>query len=202
MPSTPNTSATGGYLRPSTKAPDDDLALDKLLASVVVGITGLPEERVTARMQESTGTQPGQFRVPDAGVNWAAVGVTETTDRGPPAFRRDPSGEGSSILVRHATLELLASFYGPSSNAFAELFRDGLYVAQNREALFHQGISLLRVGEVRRLPEIDNTLRRRRSDLGATLRRKILRTYPVLNLRSAGGEIRVDSRSQPWTTER
>ena len=177
----PNTSATGGYIQPaSTAAPVADLDLDLVVQALVVGVTGLPGDRVRPRWQ------PTQPRMPDITVDWCAVGVTVTdTERGAAYVTHDGSGDGHDDLVRHEQLEVLASLYGPSAARNAALLRDGLQIAQNRAALDAQGMAFVEAGPVRTVPELVNEQWLRRCDVSLTLRRVVRREYPVLNILSA-----------------
>lgn len=178
-----NTSATGGYLAPISPPPDDDLCLDQQLQCLICGLTGLPVTHVFPRWQE---TQP---RLPDVGETWCAVGVTAEMPDDTPALIHRGAGEGSSVLRRTTRVEVLASFYGPRSNGYARLAQDAIWLAQNREAMLRQGLGLVDVGAITRVPEIIATQARRRSDLPLTLVRVVERTYPILNVRQAVGTI-------------
>ncbi len=178
-----NTSATGGPLAPSSPAPADDLDLDVVLQVVIAGLTGLPREIILPRWQ------PEQPRIPDVGVNWCAVGVTEETPFDTPALIHNGAGDGSSTLRGTSRLEVLASFYGPKSNGYARLVADMLWVGQNREYLVQNGLALRDVGTLRRVPEIIATQARRRTDLPITLTRVYDRTLPILNVRQAVGTL-------------
>lgn len=175
-----NTSATGGYLQPaSTATPQEDLALDLILQAMVAGITGLDGALVRPRWQA---TQP---RVPEITVTWCAIGVMRHDPDDNAAIEHDPTGNGADNLVRHEDLELLASFYGPEAVMRATMLRDGLQIAQNREAINANGIGFVKAGAVLPVPELVNQQWVRRQDLPITLRRIVRRTYPVLNILSA-----------------
>lgn len=175
-----NTSATGGYVQPVSNAvPEGDLALDVILQAMVAGITGLAGEMVRPRWQ------PVQPRVPEADVTWCAVGVTLIRPDDNAAISHDRTGDGADNLVRHEDIELLSTFYGPDAAMRAAMLRDGLQIAQNREALTANGIGFVTAGEVRPVPELVNQQWVRRQDLPITLRRIVRRTYPVLNILSA-----------------
>lgn len=190
MPATsPNTSASGGFLGPLTSAPDDDLDLDLFMQSLVVGLTGLKGENVRPRYVTLDDEERASPRNLNQRDNWAAVGVMSMEADGQPAMIHDGEGEGASTQVQHLTLDVLASFYGPRSSALAELLRSGLYVAQNREALFRAGMGLIDVGTGRRVPEIVNTSPRRRTDIGFRLRRRVERTYAVRNVLELDGTL-------------
>ena len=144
---------------------------------------------VRPRFQMEEDITDAQPRNPNARVNWCAVGVVSEAPTGRPSLLHDGAGEGRSTLVRHTELDVLASFYGPRSGGLAALLRDGLYVPQNREGLFLQGMGLIDVGIARRVPDIVNTSARRRTDLGFRLRRRTERVLPILNLKQAVGTL-------------
>jgi hypothetical protein len=197
-------SSTGGYLRPTTEAPPYDIDLDEVLQGVVVGMTGLPDDLVRPRWQ------PIQPRQPNQDEDWCAVGVTAILPDGNPAISHKSAGEGSSVLTRHEVLETLASFYGPTARSYAAMFRDGLYVSQNREQMFFNGMGLIDVDPIRSAPELLNQNWRRRYDVAFRFRRRVDRTYAILNVLQAAGTIHGDGGSvtgvaaydQPFTTER
>lgn len=175
-----NTSATGGYIQPaSTAVPEEDLALDVILQDMVAGITGLAGEMVRPRWQ------PTQARMPEVTANWCAIGVNMIRPDDNAAISHDPTGDGADSLVRHEDIELLSTFYGPEAAMRAAMLRDGLQIAQNREALTANGIGFVTAGEVRAVPELVNQQWVRRQDLPITLRRIVRRAYPVLNILSA-----------------
>ena len=178
-----NDSSTGGPLAPSSPPPADDLDLDVILQVVISGLTGLPRDLVLPRWQ------PTQPRVPDVGETWCAVGVTEEVPFDTPALIHNGAGDGSSVLRGTSRLEVLASFYGPKSNGYARLVADMLWVGQNREFMFRNGLFLRDIGTLRRVPDISGTQARRRTDLPITLTRVYDRTLPILNVRQAVGTI-------------
>lgn len=199
MASSANTSATGGYLAPIGEPPATDEDLDAQLQALVAGITGLDGRYVRPRWQttdtanDTTSVTP---RIPnDTRTNWVAVGVISTTPDDNPALIHNGSGDGSTTMRRHETIEVLASFYGAKSDGYASLFRDGLYISQNREVMLFQGLGLIDAGIVRRVPEIVNVNNRRRADLSFRLRRCVERTYRILNVLEADGVIRAASGS-------
>lgn len=175
----PNTSASGGYLSPVGAAPADDLELDVLLQDAVVGVTGLPGAMVRPRWQPVTPRQP------EPAENWCAIGVTDEQPENTPSIEHDPAANGPDVMTRHPVFEVLASFYGPASGHYAALLRDGLYIPQNRETLRTAGIALVSIGATISAPDLVNQQWIRRKDVRITLRRVIVRTYPVLNILSA-----------------
>lgn len=181
--SSDNTSATGGPLAPTSAPPLDDLDLDTAIGGLVAGITGLPGDLVRPRWQ------PTQPRIPEIDTTWVAVGVTGTMPDDTPAQIHHPDGAGYTVLRTVYRLDILASFYGPRSDAYAKLLRDGFYVAQNREALRALGLNLIGFDTIRRVPEIVAAQSRRRSDLPFRLTQTIERTYPIQNVLQTIGAI-------------
>lgn len=183
-----NTSATGGYLAPvSTDTPKEDKALELIIQGAIAGITGLPGDMVRRRWQENSPKQP------EAAVNWCAFCVTDITPDAGPAITHDGSGDGNDDYVRHEDIAVLAVFYGPGSMASAARMRDGLGMPQNIDALQSKGIAFVETSPVMSIPELVNQQWIRRCDLHIGLRRKVMRTYPVLNILSAPVDIQTDA---------
>ena len=189
-----NTSATGGPLAPLPPAVEDDRPLEDFLQSIIVGITGLPGPMVRPRWQ------PEPPALPPRGTDWAAIGIVRST---PDVFafeRHVPIGDGDDEFQRHEVFDLECSFYGPNADEYADLLRDGLAVAQNREPLFLVGIGVVQSGIRTRAPILLKEKWLKRSDLTVTLRREIRRTYPVLTVLKAGGTL-VDDTGASTTFE-
>ncbi|MBO2926654.1 phage neck terminator protein [Metapseudomonas otitidis] len=173
-----NTSATGGYLAP-VGAPACDTDLEDILQAMVVGITGMPGRMVRPRWQ------PGNPKQPEPTTDWCAIGVTETVQDANPAITHDPNGQGVDVYVRHQELRVLATFYGPAAQGYAQRLADGITIPQNGEALRAQGFSFIEALPPIAVPELVNQQWVRRYDMTLRLRRKTERTYPVLNILSA-----------------
>jgi hypothetical protein len=183
-----NTSATGGYLSPgATPAPKEGQELDRFLQQVVVGITGMPGDMVRQRWQAEPPNHP------KAEDTWAAVGIMRQVPDTYGVVEHDPAGQGGDTLTRHETLELLCSFYGPDCQAKAARLADGLLIAQNREVLFRAGMGLVGVSPILTVPSLVNERWIKRLDVTVTIRREVRRSYPVLNIVSAGGTILTDT---------
>jgi len=179
-----NTSATGGYLVPTSGAPLEDDALDDFFHGVVAGITGLANTVVLPRWQ----TEPPQFPTGD----WVAFGIMSRKADTFAYVGHDgdaAAGQGEDTMIRHEELELLCSFYGPNCQAYGAKLRDGLSIAQNREPLFLANMGLMAVGDLLRAPEMLKNKWVPRAELPFWVRREIQRTYPVLNLLSADGSV-------------
>lgn len=175
-----NTSATGGYLLPvDTALPIDDEQLEAVFQSLVVGLTAIPGALVRPRWQPVTPIQP------EPSVNWCALGVTVQDNDAGPAITHSAAGQGSDTYQRHQRIEVLCTFYGPRGKHYAQLLADGLAMPQNQEPLTPFGIRFIDAGPVRTVSTFVNQGAIRRYDVTLTFRRKITRSYPVLNLLSA-----------------
>lgn len=176
-----NDSSTGGYLLPvGDPAPGtDDLDLDLIFQASVAGITGLPGAMVRPSFQEDPPTRP------PAKTDWCAVSVSLST---PDAnvYEKESADGKSQLQVRHETLEVMTSFYGPNAITYARRLRAGLANAQNREPLTALSIGFVETHEIRRVPELVNNKWIQRRDMQITFRRKVTETYAVLDFPVAG----------------
>lgn len=185
---TTNNSSTGGPLVPGSSSPTllQDNALLDFFTGWIVGMTELDPALVRPRWQENPPNQP------TIDQSWAAVGV-ENAPADWDAWVRHvpdhPDGDGSDVLQRAQEIELLCSFYGPLAQTNAELLRDGCSIAQNRELLRTQGMSFVGVGTIRPVPALINNQWYFRLDMSVTVRRYVVRVYPVLNLESVNGTV-------------
>lgn len=182
-----NTSATGGYLAPTAPVPPEDDALDDLLQELVAGVTGLPGAMVRPRWQTTVPKQP------EPSENWCAIGVNRQANDASPAIQHDGDGDGGDDYIRHQEIDLLCSFYGPAGKGYAQRLADGMSIPQNSEQLAVNGMKFVRASDIQPAPALINQQWNRRYDLTLTLRRKITRTYPVLNLLSAEVQSTTDS---------
>lgn len=189
-----NTSATGGYLSPTTQSPAYDQPLDVQLQAVVVGITGLDGTLVRPRWQQRPPQQP------DQDVDWCAIGIVRVGTAYGHHTRHVPDGDGHDETEAYEDLELLASFYGPGCGGMAALLRDGLWVPQNREEMRANGMALTSADTITLLGEFVTAEWRRRADLPISLTRVVSRSYPILNLLEAQGSITSQAASEPPKT--
>jgi hypothetical protein len=205
-------SASGGFLQPQQSALLEDDALDDFLQMLVAGITGLPGAMVRPRWQ----TQ--EPILPPIDTDWSAIGIvsrdgdtysTEWHEGGGPtsdignyeigaspiggALSPGASGPASSSIIRHETLNIVATFYGPNCQGNAALLRDGLGLAQNREVLFLARMGLQEIGQLARGPELVKGNWLGRVDLPFSIRRAIVRNYAILNLRQLQGTLATDA---------
>lgn len=179
-----NTSATGGYLSPTSGAPVEDDAFEDLICDVIAGISGIDRGNVRPRWQ----AKPPPF--PKDDVTWCGAGIMESVADFSASTRHIGAGAGSDEVVRHDTVRVVASFYGPLANSRAGLVRDGLCVSQNRDALRSASVAVLECTTLRTASDLLNERWVRRVDLDVIVRRAITRIYPILNLISAQGEFR------------
>ncbi len=170
----PNDS-TGGYILPATH-PDEDSALDAVFQKAVVGITGLPGSMVRPRWQPVVPKQP------EPSDDWCAIGVTLHKSQDGPYIRHNGEFNGTDTMIRHEDISILATFYGPNSNHYALMLRDGLYMPQNIEAFRVGGMVFVEAGDIRPVPELFNQQWIRRSDMPLRFRRAISRTYNIRNI--------------------
>lgn len=180
-----NTSATGGYLAP-VGAPATDAELEDLMQAMVKGITGLPGKMVRPRWQ------PKPPKQPEPEQDWCAIGVTITDQDPNPSITHNGAGDGSDTYVRHQEIRLLATFYGPTAQGYAQTLADGMTIPQNGEALKAQGLVFVEALTMISVPELVNQQWVRRYDLTLRLRRRTERTYQVLNILSADTTILTD----------
>lgn len=167
-----NTSATGGYLRPSGGSVLSDDALEDVIQAHVVGITGLDGSLVRPRWQRIAP------KMPEPTQTWIAVGsLSKVTDDGPAFLQSDES----QTYIRHQVINVLATAYGPESEGVLELLRDGLYIPQNNQPLAEYDIKFASAdAEIRSVPELVNQQWIRRYDFTYRLRRRIVREYQIL----------------------
>lgn len=171
-----------GFIAPSGLALYDD-ALTDILQATIVGITGLPGGLIRPRWQVEPPTQP------DFNVDWCAMGITKTT---PDTFnyeRHDPAangGLGASYVEEDEVIIQLCSFYGPNSSKNCEVYRKGLMINQNRDALAAYFIYLTAVDEQVNVPALIKEKWVRRADVTVTYRRRTSTTYPILTILGGG----------------
>lgn len=185
-----NDSTVAGYLQPTGTAPPEDAALDAIFQQLVVGLTGLPGNMVRPRWQATVPKQP------DPATNWCAIGVTGIEHDANAYEQHNPAGNGSDTFIRHEILTVLCSFYGANALNYAAQARDGMYVAQNNATLDQYEMGLVDVGSLVTAPELVNQQWIRRFDLGMRIRRRVVRTYPVLNILSAQATARSETQTE------
>jgi hypothetical protein len=183
-------SSVAGYLQPTGTAPPEDADLDSIFQQLLVGITGLPGNMVRPRWQAIVPKQP------EPATNWCAVGVTGIEHDANSYEQHNPAGNGSDSLIRHEIITVLCSFYGAGALNFASQARDGMYVAQNNSTLDQFEMGLVEVGSIVTAPELVNQQWIRRFDLSMRIRRRVVRTYPILNILSAQATAKSETQTE------
>jgi len=190
-----NDSSTGGYILPTGSGPPYDAALDAIFQAMIVGITGLPGNMVRPRWQPNIPKQP-----PPA-TDWCAFGVTVQAPDDGPAIVHNGAGNGSDTYIRHEQVDVLASFYGPNGAQYAQQLADGLSIPQNLEQLKANDMNSVVTGDIRSAPDLINEQWVRRYDMQLTFRRKITRTYAVLNILTAQGTVQTNTVTGPLSSQ-
>lgn len=179
-----NNSSTGGYLVPSSSSPLDDDAFMDFMGDVFAGVTGLDRNLVRPRWQ----LDPPAF--PDFATDWLAFGVASTTFDAFAYEARDlDPAVDADILQRNQTMDIDCSFFGPHADGVAGLLKDGLSITQNREAMFLASVAVVGTGDLARAPVFQKERWLNRTDMTVTIRRQIIRVYPILYLLSAAGSV-------------
>lgn len=179
---------TAFYVPP---APVEDDDLDNVLQGLVVGITGLDQALVRPRWQTNPPKQPEPI------VDWSSIGVMSSQADTYPVvkhlFGDDITAPAGDLLIRHETLEVLVSFYGPHAKTNLGLLRDGLGILQNLEAVKAAGLYFIEMDAARIAPDFINQQWIRRWDTALVFRRSVARVYGVNNIRSAEIDLLDDS---------
>lgn len=167
-----------GFLTPiQSPVPDDDELLD-LLQPIVAGIGGYPDSSLVRPGWQT----PDVPNLPDFKIDWCALRIARTR---PDTYRHEShvnDGDGYDLVEYSEEVDLMISCYGPKSQGFARVIRDGFQIAQNRSALQSLDIDTLFVSEPTTLPSLLMSVWVRRVDIVITLRRIIERKYGVLSI--------------------
>lgn len=186
-----NSSRVNDYLTPVGTSPPYDADLEDILQWWAQKITGLAEDLVRPRWQ------PIPPRQPEADITWCALGIVQVSTSGTPQIIHegtditDPEN-GADILIKHERIEVMASFYGPLSQQYCDMLKDGCQMPQNNDQLKPYNMALLFADEIRSIPTFRNTQWLKRYDVRLYLSRKTSRIYQVRNLASASFEIKKD----------
>lgn len=148
---------------------DDDLF--NFFHDFIAGLTGLAGNLVLPRWQ------PEPPNIPATAPNFAAFGVT--------TYKADTyaadvlKAAGTFEIHRHETIELLVSFFGLNCGALGRIFRDGIQVEQNRDVLSMNNFGLLECNDVVMAPTLFKERWLRRADVAFSVRRQVVRGFPV-----------------------
>lgn len=175
-----NTSAVSGYIQPKLKSGLlEGTELQDFLHDWLVGVSNVPKPMIRPRWQ------PEPPNIPDVNVDWLAFGITERDSPQFPYEGHSGDGMGHDVVIRHESLTVMISVYGPNADMIAHLIRENSTISQNREVLLKNGFSVREIGGFRAAPEIIKQQWMYRLDFEIVFNRKIEITYPVLNLDSA-----------------
>lgn len=177
-------SATGGYLAPAAFSVNDD-ALADIIQLFIVGVTGLAGKYVRPWWQ------PNPAIIPEGDTDWCAFNLGNF-EAGQAYQSMQESGDAMDFQ-QHESFDLSCSFYGAHCQRYAAVIRDGLQVAQNREALWLQGISVVGGAQIVHVPELINDVWHDRCDIIIGMARQVDSAYEVLNLLGGEGTIETDS---------
>jgi hypothetical protein len=160
------------------------------LRNAIMGISGLPPDRVRPRWDYANP------EMPEHEVDWAAVGVTDVRGDFDGFQERDPSandGDGATYLHMNELITVMCSFYGANGGMYLRRVRDGLKIPQNLDALKKQRIAF--VGEIgsRNANELVNRYWYRRRDLTLQFNRRVMYEYGIYNLLSAQADLHAES---------
>ena len=173
---TDNSSKAAGWLMPVSDEPTYDRLLDEQIRESILGITGLPDNRV-ARVD---GTGPPSWQADEDGCFFI---VMKIATEGTPVITHQQ--EEISELWREEMIECVVHFYGPSAQKYSTRFRDGTTLSQNSEQLKTQMLNVRSCGAITTVPEVINNIQILRYDLTINLARKIVRLYGINALAEA-----------------
>lgn len=189
-----STSATGGYLPPTSTGGDlNDQALRRFLQQIVVNVTGLDGTMVRPRWQ----AEPPN--IPDPAVDWCAIGPGQRERDPYPYLQEQADGSGAKV-VRNRVMEILCTFYGPNAEQNTEYLAQGLAVPQNRELMQLAGFNVV-------APPRDSMARpiqiKQRwyyaVDMGFRVRQQMQYTFAVLDVTGVQGELIADDQGRITT---
>ena len=154
----------------------DDDAFHDFFHDYVMGITGLAGALIVPRWQ------PDPPNISDFESNWCAFGITDFKSD---VFAAEIQKIGYCEIHRHEIVQFMLSFYGKNSTGYARLFRDGVQLSQNHEILSANSMGLVETGDLTNAPAFIKERWQRRIDLPFSIRRQIIRTYPILEIMKA-----------------
>lgn len=186
-----------GFVAPqNTNSELDDVFLRRFLNVLVSGIVNtIKSADVRPRWQPEPGNEP------DFETNWCAIGVLRRTRDVFTAELQivDPDEDNDADdspqvirVVRNEILEIIASFYGPNSDANSELFAMGLGLAQNREVLLLNGFGLVEVQDTRTVPALIKERWLAGVDVPFRMRRQQIYDYPIATIIIVNGTLTLD----------
>ena len=179
------------YVLPfSTRGQLDDVGLNRFLQQLVLGVTGMEAEFVRPRWQHQPPTQP------EIDQDWSAIGpVNREREKFPCVIHStDPENfyRSKDTIYNNEIIACLASFYGPNKDHNAELFTMGLFLEQNREAIFLNGFGLVDVDDAVNVPALLKERWVPGTDIPFRLRRQMVFSYAVPNIKYVDATLYVE----------
>lgn len=162
-------STIGGYIVP-TGGVAYDQELRDIFQAFIRAVVAMDGTLVRPRWQQVP------LPTPDINTDWCAFGVKVTEPNDSPYFEQQ---DDSAVSIRHESIQVLISFYGPSSESNINLLKDGLAIPQNIAQLSQFQIKFVSVDQIIAAPDFLNQQWVQRHDMTATFRRKTQRTVPI-----------------------
>lgn len=176
------TSATGGYLTPTTTSLSGR-ELRRALHGYFVGVLGFDNTDVIQAWQA---TPPKTKSIEH---NWMAFGVdNQQHDANSNLIQNDTS----AVMERVVDFDVLCVFYGVDAEESAAVLRDSFELSQNCELLEQFGVKFIQCDQIIHAPEEFNDQFINRADLRISFNQQVVREYEVLTLLSADGVIRAN----------
>lgn len=177
-----NTSATGGFLSSNgIPALPGNLSLEQFLQTIFVGLSGLSGDLVRPKWQMDPPKQP------DITVDWLGFALMENDADFNAYVGIDQSG--NNVFQRMEALTVQCSFYGPNALSYLQTVRDGFQIKQNLEALESAKMGYVSTSKAVRVPDLVNERWMQRWEMSVSLRREILRVYPILTFLTGAGTL-------------
>lgn len=187
-------SATGGYLQP-VAAPIGDNALARVMHGLIAGVTGLSGSMVRKKWQRN---MPA---IPANGIDWCAFAIANVEAYNTYQVQIVSGNDTAMRQSQYEAFDLECSFYGDNCQQYAAMLRDGLHVAQNREAMYLAGIAVRGGTVIVHVPELINDQWQDRCDITIAMARDTSAQYDVLHFLGAHGSIVDDAGiEQDWAT--
>lgn len=188
-----NTSATGGYIKPTAGGPLERKALSDVFWDLVKGLTDLGDENIVISWPDQPGVIPQQG---DAYCNIAIVPKKMSN----PQIQGDPTGAGGLGTANSGAVQMLTvtfQFFDTGSTGramqLATLLNASLGIAQNMEAVLKAKMSFLNPGDE---PTQIQAPQMGRWQVGVYLplriRRSVDFTWPIRNIVAVPIKIRPD----------
>lgn len=188
----PNTSATGGYLTPTSTPPLNDDGLADFMHDVIVGVTGIANGNVRPAFQKNPPARPSHS------VNWCGFRIDNQIPEAGGAYIEEKTGGAGATQQRHESFELACAFYGPNCRGYAQALRDNLEIQQNREFMYLAGMAFIDAGPLSQNAEQVHEEWYDRADIVLTFRRQLDRDYSILSFASANGTIHTETLTIAW----